>query len=216
MKLYFRNILRSTIEIMTLKLILVFLLVGLFFNPQSISAATLKLPMIYAIESAGGYYFRPVTDLNYLLQKKNFDTLPEYLLLTEDLDSVDRFIQAAQDVEDAIFKLQETEFRSIPYLELAAFTSRNLPVRLCYHGDVDRIPDMLRDMVGSIVPLEFKVRGWKHRSRSFVFDISKDKANEVFPNIWRNWRGTDDSLLLIYNDLPKGRYFAAIILACRD
>lgn len=199
-----------------LSLVLSFFTFGVLFFGQNAAGATLKLPMLYAIESAGGYDFRPVTDLNYLLEKRNFETLPEYLYLTDYSGSIEGFMQAAEKVEDAIFKLQESGFRAIPYLELAAYTSRKIPVRMCYYGKVDRVPEMLENMIGSIVPVEFKVRGWKHRSRSFVFDITKEEADEQFPNIWRNWRGTDDTLLLIYNDLPRNKHFVAIILECRD
>ncbi|CAN5668868.1 hypothetical protein BH10BDE1_BH10BDE1_16120 [soil metagenome] len=191
-----------TFAILLLLTVLTPLSVNAASPPLKRAVAILKVPAF--IEKADGT-LAPAAALNIDLKKAGMTALPEYLEVTNDEKDAYKKMEAIEKVfEAAITKISATRKEWID-------ASRNNPLfptddetaeyATCYSGDAVAVPDAVANFAGVVFTEQLNMFGLKYKKTTQYFNSSDDAGTDVFladgSKLWKSWKGTDDSILIL-------------------
>lgn len=169
---------------------------------SKLASATLKIPVF--IEKADGTLVA-VAALNVDLKNAGMLELPEYLEATSDekdtykqIEAIDKVFDAAMTKISATHQEWADASRSNPLFPTDDETAEH---STCYIGDAVAVPDAVTNFAGVVFTEQLNIFGYKYKKATQYFNSSDDAGTDVFladgSKLWKNWKGNDESILIL-------------------
>jgi hypothetical protein len=134
---------------------------------------------------------------------------------TADADRVDDLRRYFNDeVMDAVGAPDQ----AMPAWGPGSFTMSG-PPGLCYRGNPLKVVEFLGELAGRAFSEQLIVHGWRYKAiKKFDSDVDPNEPgmDEGFPEVWHEWRGAGEAVLVVSSTNDGGDEFSpAIIPRCR-
>jgi hypothetical protein len=149
---------------------------------------------------------------------KGLEALPDVVEIKKAADA-DRVEELRGYFNDEVMDAVGAKVQAMPAWGPDSFTMSG-PPGLCYRGDPLKVVDFMSDVVaGRALSEQLIIHGWRYKDvKNIGGDIdSSEDVDDVFPAIWKEWRGTGEAILVISSTNDDGDEFSdAIIPRCRQ
>ena len=159
---------------------------------------TLKIPVM--IEKADGKTV-PVSALNKELKKARTPELDEYLVISSDDKDVPQTISTFRDKVDASIQLIGKTWTDASFAGALAPTGLDDADHVtCYTGDPLAVSDVVNSAADSYFSDQLSQFGMKYKKITKFYtqdEVETNKLLEEGSELWKNWKGDDESVLIL-------------------
>jgi hypothetical protein len=141
----------------------------------------------------------------YKMTVPGFDEFPTYVEL-KDQAAIQQYSALLSALNDAISAAKlDYQAYSAAGPESFQFTLNKQPV-LCYNGDGHNAVDALETLVSTIFSEQVGVWGWRYKHEKHFEDADEGDFNNPdtdmgdFPDIWKEWRGQGEAVLVLTHE----------------
>ena len=184
------------------------------------TAVTLHIPILEAVTVGKSTRRRLVAARNPDLKKAGLAEIPEFV--TVDAKDAGKSFSALADRIGAAadtLKLKDgiEMIRFGDGSELEGRFGKNKE-GICYTGKAQKALDLFLSLTDNVLSDQFTLKAWKFKTKAFDpeskpfegSDAQQDEEN--FPEVWKEWRGKGDAILLISSTSDGGEENTPTIL----
>jgi hypothetical protein len=143
--------------------------------------------------------------------------LPDTVELKNVADA-DRYNELRDYYNDEVMDAVGAPVQAMPAWGPGSFTMSG-PPGLCYKGNPLKVVEFLGEMAGRAFSEQLIVHGWRYKQlKKFDADVDPNEpgVDEGFPEVWHEWRGTGEAILVVSSTNDGGDEFSpSIIPRCR-
>ena len=161
----------------------------------------------------------PVRWLNAKIKKAGLKPIPESVEITNSKDAK-QFDKISEEITAAAEKLGP-EYKGMSMAnESSPGENYAGDVTTCYTGRASDVPGLISDLTDVYYSEQLGLWGWKYKSKT-NYDASLDDGGkwleENAPKVWKNWRGDDDTVLILTHEGDDGDDIeVALIKRCEN
>ncbi|CAN5922464.1 hypothetical protein BH11MYX4_BH11MYX4_29740 [soil metagenome] len=184
------------------------------------AAVTLHIPLLEEVKVGKSTRRRLISARNADFKKAGLAEMPEFVTVTAK-DAGKSFSDAAARVDAAAEKLKLADgiemirFGDGSELEGRFGTKKE---GICYTGKAQKALDLFLSLGDNVLSDQFTLKAWKFKHDSFdsegkPFAGSEAQADEEnYPEVWKEWRGAGDAILIISSTSDGGEENSPTIL----
>jgi hypothetical protein len=177
-------------------------------------ASTLRVPIVESIEVKKSKHVKKlVAERNPELKKAGLAEFPESLTVQQGGKGHDDFLALFSRAEEASEKLKLKDA-----IELIAFGDGSelegpfgkSKQSFCYTGGAKQAVALVQTVTDSVLSDQFTLKAWKFKKQAFdaegkpFKDSDQAEFESDFPDIWKEWRGEGEAILLISSTSDGG------------
>lgn len=184
------------------------------------SVATLHIPLLEEVKVGKSTRRRLIAARNPDFKKAGLAEVPEFVIV-DAKDAGKSFSAAADRIDAASEKLNLKDgiemLRFGNGSELEGRFGKNKE-GICYTGKAEKALDIFLSLGDNVLSDQFTLKAWKHRLKAFdpdgkPFEGSEAQADEEnYPEVWKEWRGKGDAILIISSTSDGGEENSPTIL----
>jgi hypothetical protein len=130
----------------------------------------------------------------------------------------DRLDELRGYFSDEVMEAVGAPVQAMPAWGPGSFTMSG-PPGLCYRGNPLKVADFLREIAGRALSEQLIVHGFRYKQvKQFEEGVDADEpgVDDGFPDVWQQWRGNGEAVLVVSSINDGGDEFSpAIIPRCR-
>lgn len=183
------------------------LLSSLFFvGSLHLSAAGLRYPLLYEIQTPdGSYEFKLLSSFNDSLAKRQLEPIPEYVTLTNSDQADKTLAKWGTYVENHLASEPGLDSVFLVTGSLSIVASENLKEnRICYVGSALESVAIIDDLISIAFSEQQNLIGWKYKDKFHIDPEWPQESNETLPEIWKQWNTKENSILYVWFETDSG------------
>ncbi len=197
----------------------------------AVAAVNLRVPLVYedCVKKNGKTVCttRLLSTLNAALKKKNitsslYDAFPDFIEIESGTDVSEEYM-GVDELVDAASKGLKKDIELSRYNSVSTYTNSKLAHPLCYVGlksedsskrwaHAQAVVGFIRALAYDVFSDQLQVLGWKYRQNKELRKDIESADEAAFPELWREWRGTGEAILVVNVDDDDGNLFSADIV----
>lgn len=148
---------------------------------------------------------------NTQLATESIAPIPDFLDVSDEA-SASHYSDLREQFSDAASKLNLTVQDFTRGIDPAGYADAGNPI--CYLGDPHSVVDLIMTSADLIFSDQIGIHGWRYKAEKHAVDDDPDTdLADDLPDEWKNWKGTDESVLVLTHVGDDGDDVAAAIIS---
>ncbi len=176
--------------------------------------ASLRIPIVEYVKKGHSYKTQLVATRNAQWTAAGLQAIPEFVTVDENTQA-----KPFTDVAERIENESERAIGADTSLELVQYSDGSAleggfgrgKQGLCYTGSPKRAVELITSLTDAVFSDQFSLWAWKYKKLAFdgygePFADSEEAEYEAdsYPDVWKEWRGQGDAILLISSTSDGG------------